>query len=51
MCRKVKVFEYDTLDSTNAEAKRYALSCKGFEPVLFVARSRVRAGEDSDGAF
>ena len=40
MRRKVKIFEYETLDSTNAEAKRYALSCNCLEPVLFVAREQ-----------
>ena len=40
MLKNIKVIEYDSIGSTNAEAKRYAISCEDFEPVLFAARAQ-----------
>lgn len=36
----IKTIEYETIGSTNAEAKRYALSANSHEPVLFVAKEQ-----------
>ncbi len=40
MRKNIKVFEYDSVGSTNTEAKDHAANCESREPVLFVARSQ-----------
>ena len=40
MANDFKIIEYDTVGSTNAEAKVYAARAEGFSPVLFVAREQ-----------
>ncbi len=40
MLNNIKIFEYELIGSTNAEAKKYAASSESREPVLFVAREQ-----------
>ncbi len=40
MLKGVRVIEYDTIGSTNAEAKKYARTATLHEPALFIARSQ-----------
>ena len=40
MRENLKIIEYDSIGSTNSEAKKYALSCDARDPVLFIAREQ-----------
>ena len=40
MLEEIKVIEYESIGSTNAEAKAYAINAESYSPVLFIAREQ-----------